>query len=142
MEWETTYFNEKIQKTINNWPMGIRAFYARITERMVLFGPNLGMPFTRSKGEDLFEIRARGKEGIGRVFFCTTVGHKIVILHAFIKKTNKTPRKELDIARKRLSEVITVPLTFISNGADLDLQYFELEDLHEARHKGPVFQIS
>ncbi|MFQ5598643.1 MAG: type II toxin-antitoxin system RelE/ParE family toxin [Nitrospiria bacterium] len=72
---------------------------------MVVFGPNLGMPFTRSMGENLFEIRARGKEGIGRVFFYTVVGHKIVILHAFIKKTNKTPRKELDIARKRLSEV-------------------------------------
>jgi len=105
MEWEITYYNEKVQKTIYKWPVGIRAFYARTTERMIVFGPNLGMPFTRSMGEDLFEIRVRGKEGIGRAFFCIAVERKIVILHAFIKKTNKTPRKELNIARERLSEV-------------------------------------
>ncbi len=105
MEWEITYYDEKVQISISKWPVGIRAFYARTTERMIDFGPNLGMPFTRSMGEGLFEIRARSKEGIGRAFFCTAVEHKIVILHAFIKKTNKTPRKELNIARKRLSEV-------------------------------------
>jgi phage-related protein len=105
MEWEITYFSERVQKTIDKWPIGIRAFYARTTERMIVFGPNLGMPFTRSMGEDLFEIRVRGKEGIGRAFFCIAVGRKIVILHAFIKKTKKTPRKEIDIARERLSEV-------------------------------------
>jgi phage-related protein len=105
VKWEIAYYSEKVQKVIDQWPIGIRAFYARTTERMVVFGPNMGMPFTRSMGERLFEIRARGKEGIGRAFFCTTVGHKIVILHAFIKKTNKTPRQELEIARGRLSEV-------------------------------------
>ena len=56
-------------------------------------------------GKGLFEIRARGKEGIGRAFFCTAVGNKIVVLHTFIKKTQKTPLKELKIARKRLKEV-------------------------------------
>ena len=44
-------------------------------------------------GEGLFEIRARGVEGIGRAFFCTLVGRRIVILHSFIKKTQKTPKK-------------------------------------------------
>lgn len=72
---------------------------------MEVFGPNLGLPFTRALGEGLFEIRAKGKEGIGRAFFCTVVGQEIVILHAFIKKTQKTPRKELAIARRRLTEV-------------------------------------
>jgi phage-related protein len=48
--------------------------YARITERMKAFGPNLGMPYTRPMGEGLFEIRAKGKEGIGRAFFCTIIG--------------------------------------------------------------------
>ena len=105
MAWTIIYYNEGVQKTVHNWPVGIRAFYARITERMIIFGPNLGMPFTRSMGNDLFEIRARGKEGIGRAFFCTVDGPKIVILHAFIKKRNKTPRKALDMARKRLLEV-------------------------------------
>ncbi|WP_269764205.1 type II toxin-antitoxin system RelE/ParE family toxin [Desulfobacula toluolica] len=83
----------------------MRAFYARTTEKMKIYGPNLGMPFTRPMGQGLFEIRAKGKEGIGRAFFCTIVGYEIVILHEFIKKSNKTPRKEIDIARQRLKEV-------------------------------------
>ena len=56
MDWEILYYNEDVQEAINNWPMGIRAFYARVTERMIIFGPNLGMPFTRSMSKGLFEI--------------------------------------------------------------------------------------
>ena len=71
----------------------------------MLYGPNLGMPFTRSLGKGLFEIRVRGKEGIGRAFFCTIVGNEIIILHAFVKKSQKIPKKELGIAHQRLKEV-------------------------------------
>jgi phage-related protein len=56
-------------------------------------------------GEGLFEIRAKGKEGIGRSLFCTLKGKEIVILHSFIKKTKKTPEKELKLARKRMKEI-------------------------------------
>ena len=69
-------------------------------------GPNLGLPYTRSFGDGLFEIRAQGKEGIGRAFFCTLLGRRIVILHGFIKKSRQTPQKELKIARKRLKQVL------------------------------------
>jgi phage-related protein len=57
-------------------------------------------------GDGLFELRPRGREGIARVFYCTKVGRKIIILHSFIKKTNETPKRELDIARRRRREVI------------------------------------
>jgi len=105
VDWQILYFSEEVQQAIDCWPVGIRAYYARITERMIAFGPNLGMPFTRSMGHGLFEIRARGKEGIGRAFFCTVVDQKIIILHAFIKKSQKTPSKELKIARRRMANV-------------------------------------
>jgi phage-related protein len=72
---------------------------------MRVFGPNLGLPFTRSMGQGLFEIRARGKEGIGRAFFCTVVERRVVILHAYIKKSQKTPERELEVARRRLADV-------------------------------------
>jgi phage-related protein len=103
--WRIRYYSESVRQGIEAWPLGIRAVYARITERMQVFGPYLGMPFTQAMGEGLTEIRAKGQEGIGRAFFCTGVRQEIVILHAFIKKTQKTPRKELAIARKRLKEV-------------------------------------
>lgn len=72
---------------------------------MVDSGPNLGMPYTRAFGGGLFKIRAKGAEGIGRAFFCCMVERRIVILHGFIKKTQATPPKELEIARKRLKEI-------------------------------------
>jgi phage-related protein len=65
-------------------------------------GADLRMPHSRSMGQGLFELRCRGKEGIGRVFYCTMVGREIVILHSFIKKTQETPERELATARKRL----------------------------------------
>ncbi|MBC2695914.1 MAG: type II toxin-antitoxin system RelE/ParE family toxin [Desulfobacteraceae bacterium] len=94
-----------VGEVISSTFLSIRAVYARITERIVVFGPNLGMPFTRSMGDGLFEIRAKGREGIGRAFFCTVVGSKVMILHSFIKKSQKTPAKELAIARRKMKEV-------------------------------------
>jgi phage-related protein len=105
MPWEIQYYSEAVRRKIEAWPVGIRAMYARITERMEAFGPHLGMPLTCPMGEGLFELRAKGKEGIGRAFFCTAVGHIILILHAFIKKSQKTPRTDLELAQRRLREV-------------------------------------
>ena len=62
------------------------------------------MPYTRAMGDGLFEIRAKGQEGIGRALFCTVVGKRIVILHGFIK-TEQTPQRALDTARRRMKEV-------------------------------------
>ncbi len=68
-------------------------------------GPALGLPYTKALGSGLFEIRAKGAEGIGRSLFCTLKDQEVVILHSFIKKSQKTPHKEMGIARKRLKEV-------------------------------------
>ena len=106
MEWRILYYNRDVQETIDAWPVGIRAYYARVTERMIIFGPNLGMPFTRAMGKGLFEIRCKGKEGIGRAFFCTIKERRIIILHAFTKKSQKTPKKEIEIARRRMRDVL------------------------------------
>ncbi|WP_081055672.1 type II toxin-antitoxin system RelE/ParE family toxin [Burkholderia diffusa] len=51
------------------------------------------------------EMRLKGAEGIARVFYCAIVDRRIVMLHCFVKKTQKTPRKEPKIARQRLKEV-------------------------------------
>jgi len=69
------------------------------------FGPNLGMPYTKPMGDGLFEIRAKGKEGIGRSLFCTVKGRRIIILNSFVKKSQKIPKSELKTAIKRMKEV-------------------------------------
>ena len=73
---------------------------------MLEFGANLGMPHTRYIEKGLIELRIKSKEGIARVFYCTMVGKKIMMLHLFIKKSNKTPKKEIQIAMKRIKEVL------------------------------------
>ncbi len=72
-----------------------------LTDVMMELGPNLGMPHTRAIGAGLFELRVKGQEGLARVFYCTVVGRRIMMLHTFIKKSQKTPTRELEIARRR-----------------------------------------
>jgi phage-related protein len=72
---------------------------------MVALGPNLGEPHTKAFGEGLFELRLKGTEGIARVFFCTLVGRRIVMLHSFLKKSQKTPPRERRIAEVRMKEI-------------------------------------
>lgn len=105
MVWTITYFSEAVQKEILNMPAGFLGRYLRYSDRMEVFGPDLGMPHTRSIGEGLFELRLKAAEGIARIFYCTLVGKKIVLLHQFIKKTDKTPPRELETARRRMREV-------------------------------------
>ena len=63
------------------------------------------MPHTRAMGDGLFELRIKAAEGIARVFYCTTLRNRIVVLHQFVKKTDRTPRGELAIARRRMKEL-------------------------------------
>jgi phage-related protein len=105
MEWEIAYFRDDVQESILDFPAGIQARYIHLAERMIHFGPDLGMPHTRAMGNGLFEMRMKSKEGIGRVFFTTLPSRRIIMLHAFIKKSAKTPSKDLKIARARLKEV-------------------------------------
>lgn len=99
------YYSDEVQDGILALPDTLAARYVVLTRRMVALGPNLGEPHTKSFGEGLFELRLKGAEGIARVFYCTLVGRRIVMLHSFIKKSAKTPRRELEIARGRIIEV-------------------------------------
>ncbi len=105
MAYSIEFYNAAVLAEVDGWPAGINASFTRIAEQMVESGPNLGLPYTKPFGDGLFEIRARGEEGIGWALFCTLIGRRIVILHGFIKKTQQTPPKELKTARKRLKEV-------------------------------------
>ena len=104
-QWNIVYFNDRVQKDVLSMPSGILADYLRLTEAMVLYGADLRMPHSKALGAGLFELRPKGPEGIGRVFYCSQTGREIVILHSFVKKTQKTPDADLRLARRRLKEV-------------------------------------
>ena len=100
------YFHPKVRAEIESWPADILADYARIAELLMEHGPNLRLPHSRAFGEGLFELRPRGKSGIGRALYCFLMGRRAVILHAFVKKSQQTPDRELKLARKRMKEML------------------------------------
>ena len=105
MKWSIEFFNENVEIETLNFPPKILAKLLHIFEMIEELGPQLGEPFTKSLGDKLFEIRVKAKEGIGRSIFCYQKGNKIIILHSFIKKTQKTPQKDLKIALIRKKEI-------------------------------------
>jgi len=105
MNWNIEYYNSDVEDKILELPSGLLARYLRLTDMMIEHGSNLGLPHTKSLTSGLFELRLKSKEGIGRVFYCTKVGKNIVMLHSFVKKSQKIPKNEMDIAQKRLKEV-------------------------------------
>lgn len=105
MNWTITYYSESVQAEILALPAGLLARYLRYSDRMELYGPDLGMPHTRAMGKGLFELRLKAKEGLARILYCTMIGKEIMILHQYIKKSDKTPPKELALARRRMKEV-------------------------------------
>lgn len=105
MAFDIEYFHPRVLAEIESWPVEVVADYARLVELMAVYGPDLRLPHSRAFGGGLFELRPRGRSGIGRAFYCFVSGRRIVVLHAFIKKTQQTPDRELALARKRLAEV-------------------------------------
>ena len=105
MDYAIEYIHPRVKAEIESWPAGILADYARIIELLMEFGPQLRMPHSRALGDGLFELRPRGAEGIGRAFYCFVADKRVVVLHAFTKKTQGTPERELKLARNRMKEV-------------------------------------
>lgn len=99
------YFHERILAEIESWPDDVVVDFARIVELLIEYGPLLRLPHSRAMGDGLFELRSRGRSGIGRALYCFVTGKRIVIVHAFIKKSQQTPERELKLARKRAKEV-------------------------------------
>lgn len=93
---------EKFVKSLDATSIAKLGYQLRLLQE---FGPNLGMPHARSLGHGLFELRIRGKREI-RMFYYLGEGRTICMLHAFVKKAQKTPARELFVARKRQKDSI------------------------------------
>lgn len=106
MVWTISFYSEKVEKEALALPKGILANFLRVAELIEEFGPDLGRPHTAPLGQGLYEIRAKGKEGIARSVFCTMKGQEIVILITVVKKDNKIPKRHMDTARKRMKEIL------------------------------------
>ena len=100
-----SYYSEAVEDGVLSLPASLLARYINLTDRMKIYGANLGEPHTQAFGDGLFELRLKGAEGIARIFYCTLVERRIVMLHSFVKKSQKTPPRERRIAETRMKEV-------------------------------------
>jgi phage-related protein len=106
MRWTIEFYDKKVETSIKEWPGGILAKFVWISAIITETGPaDVGIPHIKALGQGLFEIRVKGKEGIGRALFCIIRGKVVVVLNGFIKKTQKTPPNEMALAKKRMAEV-------------------------------------
>lgn len=94
-----------MQAEIESWPVDVVADYARIVELLIEHGPNLRLPHSRALGDGLFELRPRDKSGTARALYCFLVPRRVVVLHAFTKKSQQTPEREIKLARQRMKEI-------------------------------------
>jgi phage-related protein len=104
MTWKIDFY-DGVEQEILAMPPKIQARMIRLLELIEAHGASLGAPHTEALGDGLFEIRAKAQEGIGRGLFCYLQGKHIYVLHAFIKKSQKTPKPDLELARQRQKEV-------------------------------------
>lgn len=105
MNYTISFYSENVQSEIMALPETLQAQYIALSVRMQTVGPNLGEPHSKAFGGGLFELRLKGTEGIARVFYCALMGRRILMLHSFIKKTQKTPPRERRVAETRLKEI-------------------------------------
>jgi len=86
-------------------PPDMRARFLHIAEMLVEFGPQrVGMPHVRPLDGKLWEIRMTGRDGIARAIYVTRTGQRLIVLHVFVKKTQKTPWRAIEMAYTRMRE--------------------------------------
>jgi phage-related protein len=109
MTWEIEYYKtqsgqEVVKDFIDNLQESTQSKVGRNLELLEKYGNQLGMPHAKAMGGGLIELRVRGKQEV-RIFYAFAIGKRIYLLHAFVKKTKTTPKKELDVARERQKEI-------------------------------------
>jgi len=104
-KWAVEILTDAVEAEVLSLPKDMQARFLRISELLEHFGPQVGLPHVRPLGEKLWEMRLTGRDGIGRAIYATASGRRLLVLHAFVKKTQKTPRRSIDLALKRLKEM-------------------------------------
>ncbi|NOT13368.1 MAG: type II toxin-antitoxin system RelE/ParE family toxin [Methylococcaceae bacterium] len=106
MTWSVETLNAIVDEEIEVLPADMRARLVRISELIATAGlENVHAPHIKHIEAQLWEIRMKGRDGISRALYVTAKQQRVVIVRVFIKKTEKTPRREIEIALTRAKEV-------------------------------------
>jgi phage-related protein len=97
---------DPVDAEIEALPLGLRARLLRLLEAITNVGLHqLGEPHVKLLEGKLWELRVKAAEGIARGIYVTVSGRRVVVLHVFVKKSQKTPRRALEVARERMRKV-------------------------------------
>jgi phage-related protein len=106
MEWHVEVLNKTVRKELESLPKDMRSKLDRIMELMETFGlQEVREPYVKHLQQKLWEMRVKGQDGIARAIYVTVHERRIVILHAFRKKSQKTPRVAIQTALSRMKEI-------------------------------------
>ena len=106
MSWRVVYLNDLVKSEVEALSIEHRAKFRRIVELIAAKGlERVHEPYIKHVEDKLWEMRLSGRDGIARIIYVTASGRRIVLLHAFDKRTQKTPQRALDIARARARAV-------------------------------------
>ena len=102
--WSVSFASESIEEEFLELPVNLKAKGLRIFKLLETRGNMLGEPYTEHLSDGLFEIRMIADGNIARSIYCYEFGKQIIILLTFVKKTQKTPKAMIELAKKRLKE--------------------------------------
>ena len=104
--WSFVFLNAEVKGELDALPADVRASFERIVGLVQAMGlERVHEPYIKHLEDRIWEMRLRGRDGIARALYVTATGRRVVILRVFAKKTQKTPRREIELARQRAKEV-------------------------------------
>ena len=104
--WTVDFLDDEIKARLAALPLDIRASFERIVSLIQSHGlERVHEPYVKHLEGRLWEMRLSGRSGIARAVYVTAIGRRVVVIHVFVKKTQKTPRREIETALKRAKEV-------------------------------------
>ena len=106
MGWRVEFCNDKVQGDLEALPKDVIAAFLRISRLLSEEGPHkVKEPYVKHLQGPLWEMRLKGRDGIARAAYVTVTGQRIVVVHVFWKTTQKTPRRDIELALKRAKEI-------------------------------------
>ncbi len=106
MAWVVQLLDREVEAALSALPLDIRASFERIVGLIQAHGlERVREPYVKHLEGPLWEMRMKGRDGIARAVYVAASGRRVVVVHVFVKKTQKTPRREIEIALRRAKEV-------------------------------------
>jgi len=104
--WSFRFLDAEVKTELDSLPVDIRASFERIVKLVQVLGlERVREPYVKHIEDLIWEMRLHGRSGIARALYITASEQRVVVVRVFTKKTQKTPRREIELARRRAQEV-------------------------------------